>query len=285
MIIDAHTHLFPPEIVTDHHGYRARDPWFSEAFASPKVRFATAASLIESMDEAGVDQSIVVGWPWRDPGLCAEHNAYLAESAKNSEGRLHWLAIVNPVAPSAVNQVVDARNHGAVGVGELNADAQEYDWREDSKLQAFVESCIASELPVMIHASEPTGHIYPGKGTATPEKIVAFASAFPELNIVAAHWGGGLPFYELMPEVAAVLQNVAYDTSASTYLYRFDVFEIVTRIVGASRVVFGSDFPVLAMKRFVDRVRQTSLTDAEMDAMFRVNASRIYGIPISGAAI
>jgi hypothetical protein len=94
-----------------------------------------------------------------------------------------------------------------------------------------------------------------------------------------------LPFYELMPEVAAVLQNVAYDTSASTYLYRFDVFEIVTRIVGASRVVFGSDFPVLAMKRFVDRVRQTSLTDAEMDAMFRVNASRIYGIPTPGAAL
>ena len=285
MIIDAHTHLFPPEIAANHEPYKARDPWFEEAFASPKIRFSSREQLIESMDEAGVDQAIIVGWPWRDAGLCAEHNSYLAEVSRNSCGRLHWLAITNPVDGSAVNNVVDARANGALGIGELNADAQDFDWRDHSRLQDFAEACVGHDIPAMIHSSEPTGHLYPGKGTATPEKIVALATSFPELRIVAAHWGGGLPFYELMPEVREILKNVAYDSAASTYLYRFEIFEVVSRIVGADRVVFGSDFPILAMKRFVDRVKDIALDETEMSAILASNAMRIYGIPTDGVQL
>jgi predicted TIM-barrel fold metal-dependent hydrolase len=280
MIIDAHTHLFPPDIAADHEPYRARDPWFHEAFASPKIRFATPESLIEEMDLAGVQQAIVVGWPWRDPGLCAEHNAYLAEVSRESGGRIAWMAIANPVDLAASNLVQDANSLGAVAIGEVNADAQAFDWREPSRFRDFAESCQHFGLPVMIHASEPTGHIYPGKGTATPEKIVALAEAFPELRIVAAHWGGGLPFYELMPEVRESLRNVSYDTAASTYLYSFDIFDAVTRIVGAERVIFGSDYPILGIKRFVDRIRETGLEVTLLDQVFSLSAARVYGIGI-----
>ena len=30
------------------------------------------------MDEAGVAQAVMCGWPWADPVLCREHNDYLA---------------------------------------------------------------------------------------------------------------------------------------------------------------------------------------------------------------
>lgn len=281
MIIDAHTHLFPPDVVDNHERYRSRDPWFGDAFSMPKVRFSSAELMIEHMDEAGVAESIVVGWPWRDARLCAEHNAWLADVAARSGGRLHWMAIVNPIDKTVVNSVIDARANGAVAIGELNADGQGFDWHDADRLRGFANVCVDQKMPVLMHASEPTGHLYPGKGTATPEKIVAFATAFPELRIVAAHWGGGLPFYELMPEVKAVVSNVSYDTAASTYLYRFEVFETVIRLVGADRVIFGTDYPVLTMKRFTERVRSLPMDVGERLALFAGNAQRVYGLATS----
>ena len=44
---------------------------------------------------------MVCGSPWLDPGLCREHNDYLAAAAKASNGRLAWLGIVAPASPDA----------------------------------------------------------------------------------------------------------------------------------------------------------------------------------------
>ena len=60
-----------------------------------------------------------------------------------------------------------------------------------------------------------------------------------------------MPFYELMPEVAALTRNVVYDTAASSYLYRADVFRAVLDIAGPERVLWASDHPVLGMGRFL----------------------------------
>ena len=103
-----------------------------------------------------------------------------------------------------------------------------------------------------------------------------------ELGIVIydpAHWGGGLPFYELMPEIGLALRNVTYDTAASTYLYRPQVFDIVARIVGADRVVWGSDYPVLGQRRFLDAARQW-LPEEAVDPVLGGNAARLYGLRV-----
>lgn len=132
----------------------------------------------------------------------------------------------------------------------------------------------------MLHTTEPVGHVYPGKGTATPDRLVTFLEAFPELRVVAAHWGGGLPFYELMPEVARVASRVVYDSAASTYLYRFEVFRTVLDLIGPDRVMFASDYPVLRQDRFLRRVEQTPWRD--QDERYRVlgeTARLTYRIP------
>ena len=276
MIVDAHTHLFPPEIEAERESFLARDAWFGEAFASPKATFVTPEAMISSMEGAGIDTSVVVGWPWRDVAHCDWHNTFLADVSGTSHGRLPWMAIVNPVSPQALNQVIDAKAKGAVAIGELNADAQGFDWRDTDQLRPFAMTCIEADVPVMVHCSEPVGHLYPGKGTATPEAIVAFATAFPELRIVAAHWGGGLPFYELMPELKIALANVVYDSAASTYLYDFAVFETVTRLVGPEKVLFASDYPVLKQRRFLERVRQVDLDPASMEAILGANAVQMF---------
>src|SRR5215204_4352271 len=207
LVVDAHTHAFPPEWVADRVNHCRRDRWFGELYEAPSAKMIDAVELTFAMDGAGVALAIVCGWPWLDPGLCREHNDYLAAASSASNGRLAWPGIV-----------------------ELNADAQGVNIAQPGLLADVATVLIGADRPLLLHASEPVGHRYPGKGTATPDRLLVFLTANPDLRIVLAHWGGGLPFYELMPEVAAITRNVVYDTAASSYLYRPEVFRTVLDI-------------------------------------------------------
>lgn len=285
LVVDAHTHIFPLEMARDRAGHLKRDVWFETLYQNPKASIVTAEDLIASMDEAGIQRSVVCGFPWRDPGLCREHNHYMADAARRFPERLSWLGIVAPGSPTLETDARWCFERGASGLGELNADAQGFDFRDVAALAGLAAIAAAVNRPIMAHASEPVGHVYPGKGAATPDKLLVFLAEFPEVDVVAAHWGGGLPFYELMPEVANLSRRVVYDTAASTYLYRFQVFRTVLDIVGPSRLLFASDYPVLKQRRFLERVLATNWrTDEERAAVMSENAIRTYHLPAAGGA-
>lgn len=279
-VVDAHVHIFPEEILEQRDRFCSRDRWFGLLYGHPRARLVSAAELQRSMDEAGIEVSIAAGFPWADPGLCRLHNDYLAETSQQSQGRIAWLATVVPHHSGAAVEAERCFALGAVGIGELNADAQGFSWDEPHQLANLVTVCQAYRRPIMAHVSEPLGHQYPGKGTAWPQRFLHFVEQFPELTVVAAHWGGGLPFYELMPEVARAARNVAYDTAASTYLYDLRVFRTVLDLVGVDRVLFASDYPVLRQKRFLERVRfESGLIERELQAILGKNARRVYRLP------
>jgi predicted TIM-barrel fold metal-dependent hydrolase len=162
-----------------------------------------------------------------------------------------------------------------MGLGELGPDGQRFDIEDRRILQASAEVLMQYDRPLLTHASEPMGHTYAGKGQTFPWKLIKLARNFPELKIVMAHWGGGLPFYELMPEVRDDLRNVYYDSAASTYLYRFDIFPVVSRITGADRILWGTDYPLLSQARMLERVRKCGLANEELQAVLGGNAARL----------
>lgn len=278
-VVDAHVHIFPEEIVRHRDRFTARDRWFEELYASERARLATAEDLVESMDGAGIEISIACGFPWRDEGLCRFHNDYLRASAQSHPDRIAWLAIVSPRAAEAAYDAGAALSAGASGLGELNADAQGFDLQNPAELTDIVSVCVEQDRPIMLHVSEPVGHSYPGKGESTPARLLSMLEAFPALRIVAAHWGGGLPFYELMPEVKAATANLAYDSAASTYLYDHSVFETVIDLVGVNRVLFATDFPVLKQAPLLNKVRaRPGISASALSAVLGENAKRIYGL-------
>ena len=278
-VVDAHTHAFPPDWVRDRSPLLERDPWCRELYASPTAKMIDAPGLLAAMDAAGVTQAVMCGWPWADPGLCREHNDYFATAARESRGRLSWLASISPAAADAAKEAARCLDLGAAGIGELNADAQGFDLTDPGALAAVGEVLIGVGRPLLLHASEPVGHLYPGKGTATPNRLLRFLEAHPDLEVVLAHWGGGLPFYELMPEVAIATRNVWYDSAASSYLYRPAVFRAVLDIVGAERVMWASDHPVLRMGTFLARTRRdASIRPDERELVMGENARKVYGL-------
>lgn len=258
--------------------YLERDAWFATLYENPKHRLASAEDVIVSMAEAGVDRTVIFGFPWRDAGLCREHNDYLIESVRKYPDKLIGFATVQPLDAGDAKELARCIEAGLSGLGELGPDGQRFDISDRWALEASAEVLQQYDLPLLTHSSEPMGHEYPGKGETFPWKLLKLIQNFPDLKIILAHWGGGLPFYELMPEVAEACRNVYYDTAASTYLYRFDIFLAMARIVGADRILWGTDYPLLSQAKFLRRVRETGLQQDELAAVLGGNAARLLGL-------
>jgi hypothetical protein len=101
---------------------------------------------------------------------------------------------------------------------------------------------------------------------------------FPDLTIVCAHWGGGLPFYALMPEVRKAMANVYFDTAASPFLYTAEIYKQVIQLAGARKILFGSDYPVLPPGRLIKEIKTLRLPKEAENLILSGNARRLLGI-------
>lgn len=279
MIIDFHTHVFPPQIKKDRSKYIELDPCFALLYSDPKAKIATADELIASMDEAEISVSVIANIGWATYELCLETNDYIIESVARYPKRLIGFGAVQPQSPQgAVAEIERLAKAGIKGIGEMRADIQLLDLTDELMMAPFVEAVRKFKLILLTHASEPVGHGYPGKGSITPEVLYPFIARFPDLTIVCAHWGGGLPFYALMPEVKKAMANVYFDTAASPFLYTPDIYNQVIPLVGADKILFGSDYPLLAPARLIKEIKALDLPEETESLILSGNARRLLGI-------
>jgi hypothetical protein len=129
----------------------------------------------------------------------------------------------------------------------------------------------------MIHTNEPVGHSYPGKTPVTLEQIYALAKAFPDNPIILAHWGGGIFFYNIMKkETRTVLKNIWYDTAASPFLYDAAIYDLAADAGVLDRVLFGTDYPLLAPDRYVKDLDASGLLPRQKAQVLGENAARLF---------
>ncbi len=279
MIIDFHTHIFPPRIKKNQSKYIDSDPCFAILYSSPDAKLATAEELIASMDKDGVDISVVLNYGWTTHQLCVETNDYILESIARYPKRLIGFCAVQPQSlEAALHEIERCAKGGIRGVGEMRPDLQLLDFKDEEVMQPFIEVITRNNLILLTHASEPVGHEYQGKGSITPDMLYPLITSFPDLTLVCAHWGGGLPFYALMPEVKKAISNVFFDTAASPFLYSPQIYSQVIQLVGADKILFGSDYPLLAQSRLLKEIKSLDLPGETERLLLSGNAQRLLGV-------
>ena len=281
IVVDAHTHILPPIFRDEFLQCVRRDATFRALFGGADADATIGYNeLIAEMDASGVDVSVVVGYGWTDFELAQIANDYILEAVEKHPARIVPFCSVNPLwGAQAVDELVRCHAKGVRGIGELHPDTQNLLDVPFAQLTPLFACAEKLDLPLLFHASEPVGHNYPGKGTVTPDKLVALVETFPKNKFIFAHFGGGLPFYALMPEVKKALANVWFDSAAYSFLYRPEVFATCASAFGAEKLLFASDFPLLKQARAMQGLFENSdLSPTAKQLISGGNAQKLFNL-------
>lgn len=276
MIIDFHTHIFPEDVLTSRDIY-LDDPGFKLLYSSEKSVVTDHAGLADYIFQNRLSGAAAMSFPWYEEKHCLRQNEYMASIA--GRNNLYPYGMIPSGGTKSVRSYAEEiKGSGLYGIGEIafyNGGMTESNVKF---LRELLEASVEFSLPVCLHLNEPVGHQYPGKYEPSLSVVYELIKSVPDAAVILSHWGGGMLFYELMPEVRETLKNVYYDTAASPYLYRSDIYRTAVRIIGAGKIVFGSDYPLLGISRYKSSIEGEIDSPEDREKILGGNALKILGI-------
>jgi len=279
MIIDSHTHIYPPEFRDKREDFFDGEAAFKLLYSVSGSKLAGAEELIRNMDNEGVDKSVVFGFPWKTKDYFKRNNDYILNVVERYKDRLIGFSTFFPLVKDAEKELERCLKSGLSGVGELAFYTSAI---SEDTIKAFwpiAEIAQKFDVPILLHTNESVGHYYPGKTPMTLKEIYDFLYSFPDNKIILAHWGGGIFFYYLMKKVVkGVLKNTWFDTAASPYLYDKEIYSISTKIVGFDKILFGSDFPLIKPSRYFKEMKDAGLSKDAIGTICGENAASLLKI-------
>lgn len=278
MIIDFHTHIFSPDVCADRTPF-LNDRQFRLLYDSGQARLVDHRGLEEEMQSSGVQRAVAMGFPWEREDHCAAQNDYFRVVHDESGGKILPFGSV-PVSGTADIRtwVRDIRKAGLAGVGEVGFYRDGMSPANIDLLRRLLAAVSKEGLPLCLHVNEPVGHSYPGKYDPRLGEMYAAVADHPEATVIFSHWGGGLLFYELMPEVSKALKNCYYDTAASPYLYTEGIYGTAVKMIGPGKILFGSDYPLLSPARYLGPIGKCIADRDARAAILGENAARVLKI-------
>lgn len=276
MIVDCHVHLLPRRVQSDRNPFCLSDAAFGSVYRSEKAKLASEADIIDYLDRSGIDKAVVFGFPWEDPDVVTENNEEVWDFYQRNPTRIIPFAVLSPKGPDpAFREATRALAGGFQGFGELASYAYGWQSAELEALGPVLDLAQEKSVPVLIHVNEPVGHTYPGKIPVDFQGLLRIIQAHPGVDFILAHFGGGLFFYALMPEVGRALARTYVDTAASPFLYNAKIFQVACSILGPDKILFGSDYPLLSLSRYIKELDKAGIDQTGRRAILGENFGRI----------
>ena len=284
MITDFHTHIFPDKIAA-----AAVDKLSRAAHIKPFLD-ASAASLLASMEKAGIGRSILlpVATAARQVEKLNNAAALLNEQyADPGAGRPQLLSFgaMHPDYEGWHRELSRMRELGLRGF-KLHPLYQEKDIDDLSYLRIF-ERAAELDLIVVTHAGYDIG--YPGVVHCSPQMCRHVCDAIGPFQFVLAHMGGWRNWDEvpaLLADTGAYI-DTAFSTEAfpplddgywddqNTAMLDAEEFVRIVRAFGSSRVLFGTDSPWSDQEQSLRFIKKLPLSQQELDDILSANAERL----------
>lgn len=262
-ILDMHTHTYPEAIAEKACVSLGR-------FYDFEVRGAgTYADLERQAREAGTDGFLLfsVATNARQVQKVNDTIAALAELSRSHGFETVGFAGMHQDFPDFAAELDRCVSLGLAGV-KIHPDIQKMDIAsiEMSRLCA----CLCErKLPLFLHMGDDR----PEYRYSEPRKLSALLDAFPTLRVVAAHLGGYKAWDEAV-EALAGRPNVWYDCSSALWAMSPDRAADLIHTLGPSRVMYGTDYPVVSLHDYLTLFLNLPLTERERENILYYNARR-----------
>ena len=271
MVIDTHSQLWTKEALTRFPQTMLRG--YEKMFKG--MRTFELEEILADMDQAGVDRVVIVAidaetkWHYRVP------NELVADAVKRHPERFIGFAGVDP-------------NKGVLAVDEVTRSVEELGLSglkfiphliemapNDPRMYPVLEKAQQLSLPVLFHTGT---HFHTGARLrfCRPEALDDVAIDFPELTIIAAHFG--FPwFYEAL----AVVQknaNVYFNIAGWAPKY---IPEYVVRMMNGplvTKALLGSDFPLISRTRLMRELKELPISTETLEKLTSENPARVLGL-------
>ena len=281
MVIDFHTHTFPPKI--------AASTLEKLSAASHTLPFTdgTPDGLRASMAESGVDLSVVL--PVATAPRQVEHinDSSAAISERSQETGLLSFGCMHPDYEGWHDELARIKSLGLGGI-KLHPVYQGVDF-DDPRTLRILDRAGELGLIVVTHAGLDVG--FPGVVRCSPEMVANAVRQAGPIKLVLAHMGGWRCWdrvLELLPELPVYI-DTSFSTGRMTpadshyseeelQLLDSDGFMELVRAFGPSRVLFGSDSPWSGQKQSLEWLRALPLSQGEQRALLGGTAERLLGL-------
>ncbi len=233
----------------------------------------TVPETIDAMDAAGVDIALISAWHSPEGSLIS--NAEVADQIQQAPDRLRGLATVDLNHPmQAVREIrkwVDG--HQFVGVRVVP-----WLWSlppTDRRYYPIYTACVDLGVPFCTQI----GHTGPLKTSETGRLIPYLEQVmldFPELVVVGGHVG--FPWINELISMTFKFENFYVDTSAYAVHRLPPDFIHYMKNVGSSRVMFGTNWPMISPEHCLKAIDSLELSQEQRDAFLFGNARRVFGL-------
>ncbi|MBN2290127.1 MAG: amidohydrolase [Candidatus Glassbacteria bacterium] len=225
----------------------------------------SAEKLLQKMDACGIERAVISsvrGIYADNPDDLALANETVGRAVGRYPERLDGSVCVNPKFPEASLREIEAyiARGPFVMVGEMCQFLQGWDKTEPG-LGPIIERAQALEVPLMVHSSTEEHAV----------EILELCLEYPAAKFIMAHLGGMNRLYENIPRlIAQPRDNLWIDTSGACAFFA-GYLERLIGSLGAGRVLFGVDMPLIEPAPLVLRIENLLVGKEEKECIASAN--------------
>ena len=269
MIIDAHTHIYPDSVAA-----RAIKTVLENGNGTVEsYTDGTFNGLLSSMDDAGIDYSIVLPVatsPGQGNGILQWIRTLIPRS-----GRTIFFGSVHPLDPDFRKTIREMKTGGFQGI-KFHPGYQNFPADSPEALRTY-EEALNNDMVLHFHSGfDPS---LPLCDYTSIERFSNVLKAFPGSKIILAHAGGMYQWKKVTDllgnkgcyfDIAFVLEKMKEDdTARELYRQNEDYF------------IFGTDSPWCSQKKYVEMINgSTALSREQREKMFFRNILKLIKIPV-----
>ena len=254
-IIDTHTHIYPQKIAL-----KATSS-IGSFYDTDMKGVGTLENLLQDMEEAGVCKSFILSTA-TSPTQVRAINEFLIDVIHKYPDKFIAFGTVHPDMDRPVDEMEFMKKNKILGL-KFHPDFQRFAV-DDPKMDGIYSYASFMNIPIVFHAGDIRYHY------SNPHQFLNIAEKFPNLKIIAAHFGGYTEWSESYEVLCGT--DIYFDTSSSLFALDKTMVRKIISKHGIDKIFFASDFPMWHSQAELENIENLGLSDEEKEKILYKNA-------------